>query len=176
MLNLLLMFLLYLLNQVKIMKQLEAVYVTLVKGTKATIRNGKLFVIANINLPTVNKEARNTAFLDKKQFMAALLRHNGAVKFVNDKLVEELDIKVGDGYVAKKVYNDYAVAYAASHCSFVLQPIVCETGDQYEKSDGTLGVIETSYVRFDILSVEPNKSMTAALNKYAAAERDFFGF
>lgn len=108
--------------------------------------------------------------------MSALLKHSGASKFVNDKLIEELDVKVGDNYVAKRVYNDYAVAYAASHCSYVLQPTLMEAGDTYDKANGELGVVETSYVKFDIISVEPDEAMSAALAKYAAAERDFFGF
>lgn len=171
-----LMFLLYLLNQDKIMKTLDVVSVALATETRASVRNGKLFVITDSELPSADKEVRNTAFLDKKQFIAALMKHNGASKFVNDKLIEELDVKVGDGYVTKKVYNDYAVAYAASHCSYILQPVLMEAGDTYEKSDDSLGVIETSYIRFDIISVEPDESMAAALSKYAAAERDFFGF
>lgn len=149
---------------------------TLATNTRVAVRNGKLFVITDNELPSANGEARNTAFLDKKQFISEILKLNGASKFVNDKLVEELDVRVGDNYVTKRVYNDYAVAYAASHCGFVLQPILMEAGDTYKKSDGSLGVIETSYIRFDIISVEPDESMAAALNKYAAEERDFFGF
>lgn len=157
------------------MKNLDVVSVALATETRASVRNGKLFVITNVELPTANGTIC-TAFLDKKQFVSALLKHNGASKFVNDKLIEELDVKVGDNYVTKRVYNDYAVAYAASHCSYVLQPILCEAGDTYDKANGELGVIETSYIKFDIISVEPDEAMSAALTKYAAAERDFFGF
>lgn len=157
------------------MKTLDVVSVALATETRASVRNGKLFIITDIELPTVNGTIC-TAFLDKKQFVSALLKHNGASKFVNDKLIEELDVKVGDNYVTKRVYNDYAVAYAASHCSYVLQPTLMEAGDTYEKVNGELGVIETSYVKFDIISVEPDEAMSAALAKYAAAERDFFGF
>lgn len=170
-----LMFLLYLLNQVYLMKTLDVVSVALATETRASVRNGKLFVITNVELPTVNGTVC-TAFLDKKQFVSALLKHSGASKFVNDKLIEELDVKVGDNYVTKRVYNDYAVAYAASHCSYVLQPTLMEAGDTYDKANGELGVIETSFVKFDIVSVEPDEAMSAALAKYAAAERDFFGF
>lgn len=172
---LMLMFLLYLLNQVYLMKTLDIVSVALATETRASVRNGKLFIITDIELPTANGTIC-TAFLDKKQFVSALLKHNGASKFVNDKLIEELDVKVGDNYVTKRVYNDYAVAYAASHCSYVLQPVLCEAGDTYDKANGELGVVETSYIKFDIISVEPDEAMSAALAKYAAAERDFFGF
>lgn len=172
---LMLMFLLYLLNQVYLMKTLDVVSVALATETRASVRNGKLFVITNVELPTANGTIC-TAFLDKKQFVSALLKHSGASKFVNDKLVEELDVKVSDNYVTKRVYNDYAVAYAASHCSYVLQPTLMEAGDTYDKANGELGVVETSYVKFDIISVEPDKAMSAVLTKYAAAERDFFGF
>lgn len=157
------------------MKTLDVVSVALATETRASVRNGKLFIITDIELPTANGTIC-TAFLDKKQFVSALLKHNGASKFVNDKLIEELDVKVGDNYVTKRVYNDYAVAYAASHCSYVLQPTLMEAGDTYDKANGELGVIETSYVKFDIVSVEPDEAMSAALTKYAAAERDFFGF
>ena len=170
-----LMFLSYLLNQVYLMKTLDSLTVALAEGTRVTVRNGKLFVITNAELPSVN-DTICTAFLDKKQFVSALLKHSGASKFVNDKLIEELDVKVGDNYVTKRVYNDYAVAYAASHCSYVLQPTLMEAGDTYDKANGELGVIETSYIKFDIVSVEPDEAMSAALTKYAAAERDFFGF
>lgn len=170
-----LMFLLYLLNQVYLIKTLDVVSVALATETRASVRNGKLFVITNVELPTANGTIC-TAFLDKKQFVSALLKHNGASKFVNDKLIEEMDIKRGDDYVTTKVYNDYAVAYAASHCSYVLQPTLMEAGDTYDKANGELGVVETSYVKFDIVSVEPDEAMSAALAKYAAAERDFFGF
>lgn len=157
------------------MKTLDVVSVALATETRASVRNGKLFIITDIELPTANGTIC-TAFLDKKQFVSALLKHNGASKFVNDKLIEELDVKVGDNYVTKRVYNDYAVAYAASHCSYVLQPTLMEAGDTYDKANGELGVVETSYVKFDIISVEPDEAMSAALVKYAAAERDFFGF
>lgn len=157
------------------MKTLDVVSVALATETRASVRNGKLFIVTDIELPTANGTIC-TAFLDKKQFVSALLKHSGASKFVNDKLIEELDVKVGDSYVTKRVYNDYAVAYAASHCSYVLQPILCEAGDTYDKANGELGVIETSYIKFDIISVEPDEAMSAALNKYAVAERDFFGF
>lgn len=157
------------------MKTLDVVSVALATETRASVRNGKLFIVTDIELPTANSTIC-TAFLDKKQFVSALLKYSGASKFVNDKLIEELDVKVGDSYVTKRVYNDYAVAYAASHCSYVLQPILCEAGDTYDKANGELGVIETSYIKFDIISVEPDEAMSAALNKYAAAERDFFGF
>ena len=169
------MFLLYLLNQVYLMKTFDVISVALATETRASVRNGKLFVITNVELPTANGTIC-TAFLDKKQFVSALLKHSGASKFVNDKLIEELDVKVGDNYVTKRVYNDYAVAYAASHCSYVLQPTLMEAGDTYDKANGELGVVETSYVKFDIISVEPDEAMSAALIKYAAAERDFFGF
>ena len=172
---LMLMFLLYLLNQVYLMKTLDVVSVALATETRASVRNGKLFIVTDTELPTANGTIC-TAFLDKKQFVSALLKHNGASKFVNDKLIEELDVKVGDNYVTKRVYNDYAVAYAASHCSYVLQPTLMEAGDTYDKANGELGVIETSFVKFDIISVEPDEAMSAALTKYAAAERDFFGF
>ena len=172
---LMLMFLLYLLNQVYIMKTLDVISVALATETRASVRNGKLFIITDTELPTANGTIC-TAFLDKKQFVSALLKHSGASKFVNDKLIEELDVKVGDNYVTKRVYNDYAVAYAASHCSYVLQPTLMEAGDTYDKANGELGVVETSYVKFDIISVEPDEAMSAALTKYAAAERDFFGF
>lgn len=157
------------------MKTLDVVSVALATETRASVRNGKLFIITDIELPTANGTIC-TAFLDKKQFVSALLKHSGASKFVNDKLIEELDVKVGDNYVTKRVYNDYAVAYAASHCSYVLQPTLMEAGDTYDKANGELGVVETSYVKFDIISVEPDEAMSAALTKYAAAERDFFGF
>lgn len=157
------------------MKTLDVVSVALATETRASVRNGKLFIITDIELPTANGTIC-TAFLDKKQFVSALLKHSGASKFVNDKLIEELDVKVGDNYVTKRVYNDYAVAYAASHCSYVLQPILCEAGDTYDKANGELGVVETSYVKFDIIGVAPDEAMSAALVKYAAAERDFFGF
>ena len=157
------------------MKTLDVVSVALATETRASVRNGKLFIITDIELPKANGTIC-TAFLDKKQFVSALLKHNGASKFVNDKLIEELDVKVGDSYVTKRVYDDYAVAYAASHCSYVLQPTLMEAGDTYDKANGELGVIETSYVKFDIVSVEPDEAMSAALTKYAAAERDFFGF
>lgn len=172
---LMLMFLLYLLNQVYLMKTLDVVSVALATKTRASVRNGKLFVITNVELPTANGTIC-TAFLDKKQFVSALLKHSGASKFVNDKLIEELDVKVGDNYATKRVYNDYAVAYTASHCSYVLQPTLMEAGDTYDKANGELGVVETSYVKFDIISVEPDEAMSAALAKYADAERDFFGF
>lgn len=171
-----LMLLLYLLNQVHLMKTLDSITVALAKDTRVTVHNGKLFVITNAELPSANGDVRNTMFLDKKQFVSALLKHNGASKFVNDKLVEEMDIKRGDDYVTTKVYNDYAVAYAASHCAFCVSPVLMETGDTYDKANGELGVIETAFVRFDIIDVIPDDDMSAALNKYAAAERDFFGF
>ena len=157
------------------MKTLDSLTVALAEDTRVTVRNGKLFVITNVELPSANGTIC-TAFLDKKQFVSALLKHSGASKFVNDKLIEELDVKVGDNYVTKRVYNDYAVAYAASHCSYVLQPTLMEAGDTYDKTNGELGVVETSYVKFDIISVEPDEAMSAALTKYTAAERDFFGF
>ena len=157
------------------MKTLDVISVALATETRASVRNGKLFIITDTELPTANGTIC-TAFLDKKQFVSALLKHSGASKFVNDKLIEELDVKVGDNYVTKRVYNDYAVAYAASHCSYVLQPTLIEAGDTYDKANGELGVVETSYVKFDIISVEPDEAMSAALTKYAAAERDFFGF
>ena len=173
---LMLMFLLYLLNQVKVMKTLDEIRITLATETRVTVRNGKLFVISAIELPSIDGENHRTAFLDKKQFIHALIEHEGASKFINDKLVEEIDVKVGDSYVTKKVYNDYSVAYAASHCAFILQPVIMELGDTYDKSDGTTGTIEIDFVKFNICGVEPDESMAAALNKYAAAERDFFGF
>lgn len=157
------------------MKTLDVVSVALATETRASVRNGKLFIVTDIELPTANGTIC-TAFLDKKQFVSALLKHSGASKFVNDKLIEELDVKVGDNYVTKRVYNDYAVAYAASHCSYVLQPTLMEAGDTYDRANGELGVIETSYVKFDIVNIEPDEAMSAALTKYAAAERDFFGF
>lgn len=157
------------------MKTLDVVSVALATETRASVRNGKLFIITDIELPTANGTIC-TAFLDKKQFVSALLKHNGASKFVNDKLIEEVDVRVGDNYVFKRVYNDYAIAYAASHCSYCLQPILMEAGDTYDRANGELGVVETSYVKFDIISVEPDEAMHAALAKYAAAERDFFGF
>ena len=157
------------------MKTLDVVSVALATETRASVRNGKLFIITDVELPTTNGTIC-TAFLDKKQFVSALLKHNGASKFVNDKLIEELDVKVDDNYVTKRVYNDYAVAYAATHCSYVLQPTLMEAGDTYDRANGELGVIETSYIKFDIVSVEPDEAMSAALTKYAAAERDFFGF
>lgn len=158
------------------MKTLCVVSVALATETRATVRNGKLFVVTDTELPSADGDIRMTAFLDKKQFVSALLKHNGASKFVNDKLIEEVDVRVGDNYVSKRVYNDYAIAYAASHCSYCLQPILMETGDTYDKANGELGVVEASYVKFDIISVEPDEAMHAALAKYAAAERDFFGF
>ena len=158
------------------MKTLDVVSVALAPETRASVRNGKLFIITDIELPSANGNTRMNAFLDKKQFVSALLKHNGASKFVNDKLIEELDVKVGDNYVTKRVYNDYAVTYAASHCSYVLQPTLMEAGDTYDKANEELGVIETSYIKFDIISVEPDEAMSAALTKYADAERDFFGF
>lgn len=157
------------------MKTLDVVSVALATETRASVRNGKLFIVTDTELPTTNGTIC-TAFLDKKQFVSALLKHNGASKFINDKLIEELDVKVGDNYVTKRVYNDYAVAYAATHCSYVLQPTLMEAGDTYDRANGELGVIETSYIKFDIVSVEPDEAMSAALTKYAAAERDFFGF
>lgn len=171
-----LMFLLYLLNQVYLMKTFDFLTVALAEGTRVTVRNGKLFVITNAELPSANGDAHNTMFLDKKQFVSALLKHNGASKFVNDKLVEEVDVRKGDSYVTVKAYNDYAVAYTASHCSYVLQPTLMEVGDTYDRGNGEIGVIETAYVKFDIIDVIPDDDMSAALNKYAAAERDFFGF
>lgn len=173
---LMLMFLLYLLNQVYLMKTLDVVFVVLATETRASVRNDKLFVITDTELPSADGDTRMTAFLDKKQFVSALLKRSGASKFVNDKLIEELDVRVDDHYITKRVYNDYAIAYAASHCSYVLQPILYEAGDTYDKANGELGVIETSYVKFNIVSVEPDEAMSAALVKYAAAERDFFGF
>lgn len=158
------------------MKTFDSLTVALAEGTRVTVRNGKLFVITNAELPSANGDAHNTAFLDKKQFVSALLKHSGAPKFVNDKLIEELDVKVGDNYVTKRVYNDYAVAYAASHCSYVLKPTLIEAGDTYDKANGEVGVIETNFIKFDIIDVIPDDDMSAALNKYAAAERDFFGF
>ena len=157
------------------MKTLDYLTIALAEGTRASVRNGKLFVVTAVELPSVNGTIC-TAFLDKKQFVSALLKHDGACKFVNDKLVEEIDVKVGDNYVTKRVYNDYAVAYAASHCSYVLQPTIMELGDTYDRGNGEIGVIEASYVKFDIIGVEPDEAMSAALAKYAAAERDFFGF
>lgn len=157
------------------MKTLNVVSAALATETRASVHNGKLFIVTDIELPTANGTIC-TAFLNKKQFVSALLKHSGASKFVNDKLIEELDVKVGDSYVTKRVYNDYAVAYAASHCSYVLQPTLMEAGDTYDKANGELGVVETSYVKFDIISVEPDEAMSTALTKYADAERDFFGF
>lgn len=157
------------------MKDLGTCQALVANGTRVGVSNGKLFVISSVLLPAADGTI-NTCFLDKKQFVAALLKHNGASKFVNDKLVEEVDIKVGDNYVTKRVYNDYAVAYAATHCSYVLQPTIMEAGDTYDRANGELGVVETSYVKFDIISVEPDEAMRAALDKYADAERDFFGF
>lgn len=157
------------------MKTLDVVSVALATGTRASVRNGKLFIVTDIELPTANGTIC-TAFLDKKQFVSALLKYNGASKFVNDKLIEEVDVRVGDNYVTKRVYNDYAVAYAASHCNYVLQPTLMELGDTYDRGNGEIGVIETSYVKFDIIGVEPDEAMSTALTKYAAAERDFFGF
>lgn len=157
------------------MKTLDSITVALAEDTRVTVRNGKLFVITAVELPSANGSIM-TAFLDKKQFVSALLKHNGASKFVNDKLVEKMDIKRGDDYVTTKVYNDYAVAYAASHCDYVLKPILMEAGDTYDKANGELGVIETAFVKFDIVDVIPDDDMSAAFNKYAAAERDFFGF
>lgn len=171
-----LMLLLYLLNQVYLMKTLDVVSVVLATETRASVRNGKLFVITDTELPSADGDTRMTAFLDKKQFVSALLKHSGASKFVNDKLIEELDVKVGDNYVSKRVYNDYAIAYAASHCSYVLRPVLMELGDTYDRGNGEIGVIETAYVKFDIIRVVPDEAMSAALAKYAAAERDFFGF
>ena len=157
------------------MKIFDSITIALAENTRATVRNGKLFVISAVELPSANGSIM-TAFLDKKQFVSALLKHNGASKFVNDKLVEEMDIKRGDTYVTTKVYNDYAVAYAASHCDYILQPVLMESGDTYDKANGELGVIETVFVKFDIIDVIPDMDMSAALDKYAAAERDFFGF
>ena len=158
------------------MKSLTTISVALADNTRATIRNGKLFIITEAVLPSADGSARMTAFLDKRQFVSALLKHNGASKFVNDKLIEEIDVKVDDAYVTKKVYNDYSVAYAASHCDYVLQPILMEAGDTYDKANGELGIVEVSYVKFDIVSVEPDEAMAAALTKCANAEREFFGF
>lgn len=169
-----LMLLLYLLNQVEVVKTFDSLTVALAEGTRVTVRNGKLFVIAE--LPSANGNVHNTMFLDKKQFIAALLKHNGASKFVISKLIEEMDIKRGDDYVTTKVYNDYAVAYAASHCAFCVSPILMEAGDTYDKANGEVGVIETNFIKYDIIDVIPDDAMSAALNKYAAAERDFFGF
>ena len=157
------------------MKTFDSLTVALAEGTRVTVRNGKLFVVTAVELPSVNGTI-NTCFLDKKQFVATLLKHSGASKFVNEKLLEEVDVKVGDGYVTKRVYNDYAVAYAASHCSYVLKPTLMEVGDTYDRGNGEIGVIETAYFKFDIIGVEPDEAMSAALVKYAAAERDFFGF
>ena len=157
------------------MKTLDVVSVALATETRASVRNGKLFIVTDTELPTANGTIC-TAFLDKKQFVSALLKHNGASKFVNDKLVEEMDIKRGDDYVTTKVYNDYAVAYAASHCAFCVSPVLMEAGDTYDKANGEVGVIETNFIKFDIIDVIPDMDMSAALNKYAAAERDFFGF
>jgi len=171
-----LMLLLYLLNQVEVVKTFDSLTVALAEGTRVTVRNGKLFVITNAELPSANGNVHNTMFLDKKQFIAALLKLNGASKFVNDKLIEEMDIKRGDDYVTTKVYNDYAVAYAASHCAFCVSPVLMEAGDTYDKANGEVGVIETNFIKFDIIDVIPDDDMSAALNKYAAAERDFFGF
>ena len=171
-----LMFLSYLLNQVYLMKTFDSLTVALAEGTRVTVRNGKLFVITDTDLPSADDSIRYTMFLDKKQFVSALLKHNGASKFVNDKLIEEMDIKRGDDYVTTKVYNDYAVAYAASHCAFCVSPILMEAGDTYDKANGEVGVIETNFIKFDIIDVIPDDDMSAALNKYAAAERDFFGF
>lgn len=173
---LMLMFLSYLLNQVYLMKTFDSLTVALAEGTRVTVRNGKLFVITDTDLPSADDSIRYTMFLDKKQFVSALLKHNGASKFVNDKLIEEMDIKRGDDYVTTKVYNDYAVAYAASHCAFCVSPILMEAGDTYDKANGEVGVIETNFIKFDIIDVIPDDDMSAALNKYAAAERDFFGF
>lgn len=158
------------------MKTLDVVSVALATETRASVRNGKLFIVTDTELPSADGNARITAFLDKKQFVSALLKYNGASKFVNDKLIEELDVKVGDNYVTKHVYNDYAVAYAASHCSYCLQPTLMEVGDTYDRGNGEIGVIETTYVKFDIIGVVPDEAMSAALVKYADAERDFFGF
>lgn len=157
------------------MKDLGTCQALVADGTRVNVRNGKLFVISSSALPAVDG-TMSTCFLDKKQFIAALMKYDGASKFVNDKLLEEMDVKVGDSYVTKKVYNDYAVAYTASHCSYVLKPTLMEIGDTYDRGNGELGVIETSYVKFDIISVEPDEAMSAALAKYAVAERDFFGF
>lgn len=158
------------------MKTFDSLTVALAEGTRVTVRNGKLFVITDTDLPSADDSIRYTMFLDKKQFVSALLKHNGASKFVNDKLIEEMDIKRGDDYVTTKVYNDYAVAYAASHCAFCVSPILMEAGDTYDKANGEVGVIETNFIKFDIIDVIPDDDMSAALNKYAAAERDFFGF
>lgn len=173
---LMLMFLSYLLNQVYLVKTLDSITVALARGARITVRNGKLFVITNVEMPSADDSVRYSMFLDKKQFISALLKHNGASKFVNDKLVEEMDIKRGNDYVTTKVYNDYAVAYAASHCVFCVSPVLMEAGDTYNKADGEVGVIETNFIKFDIIDVIPDDDMSAALTKYAAAERDFFGF
>lgn len=158
------------------MKTFDSLTVALAEGTRVTVRNGKLFVITDAELPSANGDVHNTMFLDKKQFIAALLKLNGASKFVNDKLIEEMDIKRGDDYVTTKVYNDYAVAYAATHCAFCVSPVLMEAGDTYPKANDEVGVVETAFVKFDIINVIPDDAMSAALNKYAAAERDFFGF
>lgn len=173
---LMLMLLLYLLNQVEVVKTFDVVSVALATETRATIRNGKLFIITDTELPSADGDVHNTAFLDKKQFVSALLKHSGASKFVSDKLVEEVDVRKGDSYVTVKAYSDYAVSYTASHCSYVLQPTLMEIGDTYDRGNGEVGVIEKAYVKFDIIDVIPDEAMSAALNKYAAAERDFFGF
>ena len=158
------------------MKTLNSLTVTLAEGTRVTVRNGKLFIVTNVELPSADNSIRHTMFIEKKQFISALLRYTGAAKFVNDKLVEETDVKRGNDYVSIKTYNDYAVAYAASHCIFYVSSVLMEAGDAYDKANGEVGVVETSYVRFDIISIQPDESMAAALNKYAAEERDFFGF
>ena len=157
------------------MKTLDVVSVALATETRASVRNGKLFIVTDTELPAVDGTIC-TAFLDKKQFVSALLKHKGASKFVNDKLVEEVDVRKGDSYVTVKAYNDYAVAYAASHCGFNLHAYLMEAGDTYDKANGELGVIETNFVKYDIESVVLDDAMSAAFNKLADAERDFFGF
>ena len=157
------------------MKDLGSCQALVADGTRVSVRNGKLFVISCVLLPTASGTI-STCFLDKKQFVAALMKYNGAAKFVNDKLVEEVDVRKGDSYVTVKVYNDYAVAYTASHCGFNLHAYLMEVGDTYEKSNGDLGVIEASFVKYDIESVVLDDAMQVAFNKLADAERDFFGF
>lgn len=157
------------------MKDLGTCQALVANGTRVSIRNGKLFVISSVLLPTVDGTI-NTCFLDKKQFVAALMKYNGAAKFVNDKLVEEVDVRKGDSYVTVKAYNDYAVTYAASHCGFNLHAYLMEAGDTYGKANGEVDVIKTSFVKYDIESVVLDDAMSAAFNKLADAERDFFGF
>lgn len=157
------------------MKDLGTCQALVANGTRVGVRNGKLFVISSVLLPAVDGTI-NTCFLDKKQFVAALMKYNGAAKFVNDKLVEEVDVRKGDSYVTVKAYNDYAVAYAASHCGFNLHAYLMEAGDNYDRGNGELGVIETNFVKYDIESVVLDDAMSAAFNKLADAERDFFGF